>query len=241
LESKYLYLAINLASLLIPFACSFYPRVPFVREWRFVIPAIAFTGLIFIGWDVLFTKWEVWGFNKRYLVGASFLGLPLEEILFFFCIPYACLFTYFAIRHLTKTEYLYSIRTPISLVLGLLLLVAGTLNLDKAYTATTFISTGLMVLWLGVWQRADYLGRFYFVFALLLIPFFIVNGALTGLFTSEPVVWYNDEENLGIRLLTIPIEDTAYALLMLLIPTALWEGFARRRAYRSRAPKRRTL
>ena len=48
-----------------------------------------------------------------------------------------------------------------------------------------------------------------------LIPFIIINGFLTGSYTSEPVVWYNDVHNLGIRFLNIPIEDFIYSFLML--------------------------
>jgi lycopene cyclase domain-containing protein len=51
----------------------------------------------------------------------------------------------------------------------------------------------------------------------MLIPFFIVNGILTGSFIENEVVWYNDFENLGIRLFTIPIEDTVYAFTLILL------------------------
>jgi lycopene cyclase domain-containing protein len=51
----------------------------------------------------------------------------------------------------------------------------------------------------------------------VLIPFSIINGILTGSFIDQPVVYYNDAENLGIRLGTIPIEDIGYAFSMLLM------------------------
>jgi lycopene cyclase domain-containing protein len=41
-------------------------------------------------WDVAFTKNGVWGFNPAYHGNVVILGLPLEEILFFAIIPYAC-------------------------------------------------------------------------------------------------------------------------------------------------------
>ncbi len=52
-------------------------------------------------------------------------------------------------------------------------------------------------------------------FLVILIPFLIVNGILTGSFIDEPVVWYNDDENIGFRLFTIPIEDVFYAFNLL--------------------------
>jgi lycopene cyclase domain-containing protein len=59
----------------------------------------------------------------------------------------------------------------------------------------------------------------------MLIPFFIVNGILTGSFIDEPVVWYNNDENLGIRLFTIPVEDSVYAFTMILTVLVLTDYF----------------
>jgi hypothetical protein len=56
-----------------------------------------------------------------------------------------------------------------------------------------------------------------------LIPFFIINGVLTGAITPEPVVFYNASEIIGLRLVTIPIEDSIYALSCLLIPISIME------------------
>ena len=50
----------------------------------------------------------------------------------------------------------------------------------------------------------------------MLIPFFIVNGILTGSFIEQEVVWYNNDENLNFRLMTIPIEDVLYAFTLIL-------------------------
>lgn len=223
MESKYLYLWINILSFIVPFLLSFYPKANFSAKWRYVLPAILVTAAIFMVWDAVFTDIGVWGFNPRYVSGIYFFGLPLEEILFFFCIPYACLFTYFALNHLIDKDHLFPHQELISSVLITLLLVFGSYYLDRLYTGITFLFTGLFLAFVLLKLRVRFMGRFYFAFAILLIPFFIVNSILTGAVTPEPVVWYNNEENIGVRIGTIPLEDTIYALLLMLLPITIWE------------------
>lgn len=94
---------------------------------------------------------------------------------------------------------------------------------EKTYTFVTFLAAAVFLLLHYFVIKAPYLGRFYVMYFVTLIPFFIVNGALTGMFTPEPVVWYDDSRNLGIRLGTIPVEDTIYGMLMLLMNTTIYE------------------
>lgn len=225
MNPKYTYLLINLCSFIIPFAFSFYPRANFSKKWKFVLPAIFVTALIFIAWDILFTEMGIWGFNPQYLSGIYVFNLPLEEILFFFCIPYACVFTYFALSYLVERDYLFPHQELISSVLVVLLLIGGGYFMDRSYTSVTFLATGLFLAYQMLKLKPRYMGRFYFAFGFILIPFFIVNGILTGSFINEPVVWYNNAENLGIRLGSIPLEDVFYGLLLILMSVTLSETF----------------
>jgi lycopene cyclase domain-containing protein len=61
---KYLYLAINFGSILVPFLASFYPKHAFYKNWKNYFIANLIVATFFIIWDILFTKIGVWGFNN---------------------------------------------------------------------------------------------------------------------------------------------------------------------------------
>lgn len=219
---KYLYLSLDLFCFIVPFALRFYPGLHFRKKWKYAFPAISLTAVIFILWDAIFTQAGVWGFNARYISGLYIGNLPIEEVLFFICIPYACLFTQFALSYRVERNFFFRCYKSISVILIVALLITGILHPHRWYTALTFVSTASLLCFM-VLQRAQLLCRCYFAFLWILIPFAIVNGILTGMFTEEPVVWYDESRIIGIRLLTIPIEDVIYALLLFLINVLLTE------------------
>ena len=225
----YSYLLINLLTLAGPMARSFEPRIQFWRRWRALFPAIGLTMAFFIVWDVLYTHWGVWGFTSDYLLGLRLINLPLEEWLFFITVPYACLFIYEVLNHFIKRDPLRSVAKPIGWVLvggGLVLVVAFW---GHAYTmAATGVMVALLLLEMLV-LRGEWLGRFFLAFVVSLVPFLIVNGILTGAITARPIVWYNDAENLGLRLATIPLDDFIYGLDLMLM-NVMWYERLRTRA-----------
>lgn len=217
-----LYLLINLGSIAVPLACSFERRVRFLSAWRAVVTAIVLPAVPFLLWDAAFTSWGVWGFNDRYLTGITFGNLPLEEILFFVCIPYACLFSHAVLRHFVPQHVLKDWARPVTLMLLALSVVAAVLFSDRMYTFWTavplavFLSTHLVL-------KRDYWPRLLLSYLVILIPFSVVNGLLTGTALSEPVVWYDDAQNLGIRIGSIPLEDAFYGLLLIGLNITLYE------------------
>ena len=219
----YLYLLLNIGTLSIPLLASFYPKANFSKTWKALFPAIIITGSIFIVWDVWFTKIGVWGFNSRYLVGIDLFHLPVEEWLFFFTIPYACVFTYFSLNYLIEKDYFKQYYKKTTVTLIVVLITIGVINIGKMYTSLTFIATAMVLMGHLVFGGERILRRFYLMYLIILIPFFIVNGILTGTGIEGQVVWYNNMENLGIRLGTIPIEDSIYGLLLLLVNVTIYE------------------
>jgi len=221
MNTHFTYLLVDLGCLLFPFVFSFHPRIRFYKEWKFVLLPALITASIFIVWDMCFTRMGVWGFNPTYICGVYIGNLPLEEILFFLCIPYACVFTYFCVKNLSPIGRVKA-RPWIILSLAGLLAVSGLLFYDRWYTGVTALSASaaLFVQW---YRKSSYMGVFLIAYILVLPFFFLSNGILTGSFLDAPVVWYNNAENLGIRMFTIPVEDTFYGMLMVLMNVAGYE------------------
>lgn len=224
---KYTYLIVNVCSVAIPLACSFENRIGFYKKWKALFPALVIPAIIFLIWDSLFTAQGVWGFNAQYLTGIQVHNLPLEEVLFFFCIPYCCVFTYEVLNYFVKQEVLGKYARYGTTILAYSLVAVAFQYQELAYTFYTSAFTVIFLLLHLVVFKKEYWSRLVFSYLVILAPFFIVNGILTGTGLNEPVVWYNDEENLGIRMLTIPIEDTIYGFLLIGSNISLYEYFKR--------------
>lgn len=221
---SWLYLALNIFSLSIPLWRSFEKKVYFFGYWRALWPAIIITAGAFIAWDIYFTQQGIWGFNSSYLLGFNIVNLPLEEVLFFICIPYACVFSYEALNYFIKKDFLKSVAIYVSAILVALSLAIAIANMDKWYTSSTFFGLAGLVFYLQFVKQVSYLSKFYRAYLFILIPFFLVNGVLTGTAIPNEVVWYNNSHNLGIRMGTIPLEDTFYGMLLILLNVAIYEG-----------------
>lgn len=193
----------------------------YIKRWKSIFTAIIITAVFFIIWDIIFTKVGVWSFNPRYHSGIEFFDLPIEEWLFFICIPYSSIFIHFAFHYFfPKVSLTDKVVKTIYVVLMLVLLPTIFLNYDKLYTAVNY-SFLIIILTYTVFKVPNILNTYFLTFLIVLIPFSIVNGILTGSFIDEPVVSYNNNENLGIRIGTIPVEDIGYAFSMLLMSLVL--------------------
>jgi len=222
---KYTYLILNILTIALPFFWSFEKKIYFVRYWRGVFLGIAVMGLFFVPWDVWFTSMGVWGFNERFITGIKIANLPIEELMFFVTFPYACVFLYEVLNYYMPKPILKPIESKITAALIFISFILSIVFVDRIYTFTTFSLLSLFLIWHLLVNRSDFLGRFYLLFIIVQIPFIIVNGVLTGMFTDEPIVWFNNAENMGIRLITIPVDDIGYNMLMLLIVITILEMF----------------
>ena len=219
---------LNIGSVVIPFIYSFHPKLQLYKKFHWLLLSLLLTMGVFIPWDIVFTVNGIWGFNPDYFLDTEILDLPLEEWLFFICIPFACVFTHYALLiYFPKMKL--NIANTKRLAIGLItvLSVVTLFNFDKWYTLVNF-SLAIPLTLIVLKYNSKLLQRFFLTFLVMLIPFFIVNGVLTGSWIVDQVVWYNDTENLGLRISTIPIEDGIYAYSMILMNLFFFEYFSYR-------------
>lgn len=226
---KYVYIGVILFALSYPLAQSFEHRIKYATKWYALFPAILITALVFLVWDYWFTQIGVWEFNHRYVLGLFYFDLPLEEWLFFIVVPFASVFIYEVLIYFFPKDYFQPFGKPFVYVMVPFLLGFGILHFDKWYTSVNSIFGAAVLLIHFLVFNDRYLGRFLFAYLIHLIPFMLCNGILTGGLTEEPVVIYNNAENLGIRIWTVPIEDSIYSMSLLLMNISIFESIRSRR------------
>lgn len=229
MNAHYTYFLILAASLAGPMALSFDKKVAFFRKWKYLFPAMIIPALFYIAWDIFFTSKGVWHFNEKYITGIKISYLPLEEVLFFILVPYCCVFIYECIRC-----YFPNIKNKVWAdiflkALAVILMMGAIVFHHRYYSCWTFLFTSLFIVLIYVsrnfFKTFDAIS-FLVSYAVILIPLLIVNGFLTAL----PVVIYNNAENLGIRIYTIPFEDIFYGMLLTMMVICLYERRLNRNA-----------
>tara|TARA_R110002050_G_scaffold204327_1_gene339598 strand:- start:86406 stop:87098 length:693 start_codon:yes stop_codon:yes gene_type:complete len=218
-----LYWIVNLLAISVPFLVSFHPRIQLHKKWSLLFSAIIISLIPFVLWDIWFTQSGFWGFNENYLSGHYLLDLPVEEWFFFIAIPYACIFTHYALTTLWHSVKISNQSVNIiTVVLLVLMLVLAVMYHERMYTLVDMVF-GIIVLVFAYVIDASLLRKFYLTFLVMLLPFFVVNGVLTGSGIEGEVVWYNNAQNIGFRIGTIPIEDIIYAFSLIILNLVLFQ------------------
>lgn len=226
IAEKYYYLSAMILSIAFPLLLSFDKKVNFKQYFYPLFIALFSVASLFIIGDILYTYLGVWGFNDQYHFPFKLLGLPIEEILFFLFVPYACLFIFEVIKAYfkLKNSKIYPI---ILFTLGLMAVFVAINFYNRLYTTATFAFSAIILFYLSK-TKPKYLVYLFWTYIISIIPFVLVNGFLTGMFTPEPVVWYNDYENLGTRFISIPYDDFSYSFNLIAMNIILFERLKRK-------------
>ncbi len=223
---RFEYLLFNMVVIAGPLLFGSFRRFYFLDRVKPVFASILIIALPYILWDVLVTD-SHWMFNERFILGIKIAGLPIEEILFFLTVPFACLFTWEMI-----TRILPDVRTNAGLFIQRISFIIPVLGLWLILTGRQY--TGLVLIFLALAVSLDkifgtglvYQRRFYLYLLTIVVFTLLFNGYLTW----RPVVQYDEAYQLGFRIFTIPIEDFGYGVSFLFLCTVLYEKFKSKKA-----------
>ncbi|MCX8011203.1 MAG: lycopene cyclase domain-containing protein [Ignavibacteria bacterium] len=205
------YLLINIATIIVPLILTFEKKLKYYKKLPAVFGSIVIVGLVFITWDSIATSRGDWSFNPEYLVGVYLFGLPIEEILFFITVPYACLFLYETCLFYLKDSKL-EVRKFFFLGLILVTTLLAIIFYKQYYTFTVMLFAASFLILELFFFRILFSSKLYWLFiGFSFLPFFVVNLILTFL----PIVSYSSSAIWNLRVITIPLEDFFYSFVLL--------------------------
>jgi len=222
---KYEYLLFNFLVAAGPVAFSFEDKVRFFRKWPQALQAILIVMVPYIVWDSLVTGHH-WRFNESLITGMHIANLPIEEILFFLTVPFACLFVWEVFFTSQKSEavlpsqYLW-VAGFVSFFASVAFFIAGNVYTALIFLALILVMVMDVLLDVGIVRQKRSI-RFLGVVTLFILIF---NGYLT----ARPVVLYDESYMLGFRIFTIPVEDFFYGYTLVFLTLIFYEKFRRMR------------
>ena len=226
MDKQFTYLLINILTCFFPIVLSFDKKVGFYKKWKFIYPGLLISGGLYLIWDYIFTVQNVWAFNPSYVLGFNIFSLPIEEILFFITVPFACIFIFECLLVYLNPK----INPKISRVITYLLILASVILLviyhDRLYSLINFSTLLVILVYTLVGPIKLDMGQFYLAYLVSLVPFYIVNGILT----SIPIVAYANSENMDFRVGTIPFEDHFYSMSLILLNLIFYQYFKQRKS-----------
>ncbi len=161
-------------------------------------------------------------FSETYITSFRVLGLPIEEILFFFTVPFACLFVWGAVQKHYRSKQLVSPTTQkaIGVMLAAPTIILLFVNFGLGYTRSALLAFLLTILLYSIYGRALTARRQFWLFNGIVLGLFLVfNSFLTAL----PVITYGAESFTGFRVGTIPIEDFFFNFALINLTLLVWE------------------
>jgi lycopene cyclase domain-containing protein len=220
MDKQFTYLFLIVITIAGPIALSFDKKVAFYKNFKHFLISAGITSLIYIIWDIIFTRNNIWKFNDPFILKYKLFNLPIEEYLFFVVVPYASLFIYECIKnYFPNLKIGGKLPWRIILVFSILMLL---FNISKLYTVLTFGLLSVLILFVFIGNSKIFQSTSNHLFAawvICLLPMSYVNGVLT----SKPILIYNDTENCTLRIGSIPLEDFFYHLLYMVIMIFIYE------------------
>jgi len=221
---KYEYLLFNIIVLSGPVFFGSFKKYYFWNYSKEAFRSIFITAIPFLIWDSIVSN-RHWFFAEEYTIGFRILNLPIEEILFFITVPYACLFSWEMVKRHKIPSLILS--KKISGFIFIVIFTGSIISLinGKEYTTLAGLAFLSALLTDKIWGAFIFdNSKFLFFFVLISLFTLIFNGYLTW----RPIVTYDATYQLDFRIFTIPIEDFFFGYALLILCTSIYEKLLNR-------------
>ncbi len=200
-------------------------KLPLFKNYFALIPALIIPAVFFSVIDGFFTRWSLCGLNSQYILGFYWLGLPLEQIAFYFSMPLASLVIYEAVAKLLPKDVMRLFTKAITVFLLLLTIVLFFVFRKQLYTSVTMLLCAFLLSYRAWVAQPKSLSRFYLSYLFVLIPVLMIYGILT----SIGALWYDPKQIIGLKLAAIPVENMLYFFALFLMNVGIYDGFKHRK------------
>jgi lycopene cyclase domain-containing protein len=214
------YLLFNIIVFTGPFFLSFDKKVHYYTKWKYLIAAAWLPILVFLIWDVLVSG-RHWWFNSEFAGEGRFFGLPIGEWLFFFTVPYSCLFSWEVMHAYFENKQVLT-NFP-SLLIAVVLFSASfaLFLLGLEYTALSIAAMSVVFFTDHFYKTNLFTQKHTWIYIGLIGIFTLI---FNGYLTARPVVLYDYSYQLNKLVFTIPTEDFIYGMALLLWITVRYEA-----------------
>lgn len=202
--------------------------IVFVMEFKYMLPAIIFSGAIFILFNSRLLETGINEYNLNFILGKRLYYLPVEEWIYLFIISILS----FSVYLLVSAKFEKLEKTNLFVAISVVLLAGFAF---VAWTARDilipFFISFLLAIYLAytLFRKRfnQHLGKFYISYLFTLAPFLTIRAIVNSL----PIVIYNNEYIYGIRLFNMPVEEFGYLFLLMLINITIFEYLRNNQLY----------
>lgn len=202
--------------------------IVFITEFKYMLPAIIFSGAIFVLFNHRLQETGIISFNANYHMGKYIFNLPVEAWLF---LLFLSLFS-FSVYILVSVRFANLERPNLFMIISVLLMLGfGYEAWSSRHKLVPFFIFFLLVIYFGYTlfrnRFRNHLGKFYISYLIVAFPYFLIRAFVN----SMPVTIYSTDHVLGISLINMPIEEFAYLFLLMLINFTVFEYLRNNRLY----------
>ena len=220
----YIFLYLNLALFILPFLFSLDKKSFKIEQIRSAIIPALLVAIIFSEVSVFFTGLKIWIFNPQHLIGTFYRGIPIEQYLFVFSFNFFGLSVYnYLNAKISASNWQKYALFASNLLLGIFIAIFY-FSYPLWYPTFTVAILFLLLIYIEYGTEFRFMGSFYRMFLLMLIPFYIVYGVLCNM----GIIAYQATKTVGYNIIKIPFENHLYVMGMLLLSVFILEHLKKR-------------